>query len=149
MERGNEQQRITCSKLHSFCNVKHFLMGQPWPLFAYFPSIQTNNTIFTTNHYENISCPYSIRCQDSNPRRETFYIHYVYANLNQAFLPPAKVIHSSSDCRRSKIVRSIDTKFGELKENFVYQVLLNLNQYFIVATKRKVWANSNKRKSKT
>ena len=41
-------------------------MGQPRPLFVYFRSFQTNNTIFTTNQCE--KCPSSIWCWDLNPR---------------------------------------------------------------------------------
>ena len=44
-------------------------MGQPQPLFVYFRSFQTNNTIYTTNHCEKMSkCPSSIWRWDSNPR---------------------------------------------------------------------------------
>ena len=42
-----------------------------WPnaglFFVYFRSFQTNNTIFTTNKCAKMSCPFHIRCQDSNP----------------------------------------------------------------------------------
>ena len=36
--------------------------------FVYFRSFQTNNTIFTTNQCEKMSCPSSIRRRDSNPQ---------------------------------------------------------------------------------
>ena len=40
----------------------------PGLFFVYFRLFQTNNTIFTTNECEKMSCPSSIRRQDSNPR---------------------------------------------------------------------------------
>ena len=43
-------------------------MGQPRPLFRLFSVFSTNNTIFTTNQCEKMSCPSSIRRRDSNPR---------------------------------------------------------------------------------
>ena len=39
-------------------------MANPGLFFVYFPSFQTNNTILSTK----MSCPSSIRRQDSNPR---------------------------------------------------------------------------------
>ena len=41
-------------------------MGQSMPLFVYFLSFQTNNTIFTANQCE--KCPSSIQRRDSNPQ---------------------------------------------------------------------------------
>ena len=41
--------------------------ANPGLFFVYFWSFQTNNTIFTTNQCEKMSCPSSIRRQDSNP----------------------------------------------------------------------------------
>ena len=43
-------------------------MGQSRPLFVYFQSFQTNNTIFTTNQCEKMSCPSSIWHRDLNPQ---------------------------------------------------------------------------------
>ena len=43
-------------------------MGQLWPLFVYFRSFQTINTIFTTNQCERMSSPSSIRRWDLNPQ---------------------------------------------------------------------------------
>ena len=49
-----------------------FLIIKKWSnpglFFIYFRSLQTNITIFTTNQCEKMSCPSSIRRQDSNPR---------------------------------------------------------------------------------
>ena len=39
-----------------------------WANLGLFRSFQTNNTIFTTNQCEKMSCPSWIRRQDSNPR---------------------------------------------------------------------------------
>ena len=49
-------------------SVLFLKMGQPQPFFVYFWSFQSNNTILTTNQFEKMSCPSSIRCQDSNPQ---------------------------------------------------------------------------------
>ena len=47
----------------------YFFKKGPIPAsFIYFRSFQANSTIFTTNQCENMSCPSSIRCRDSNPR---------------------------------------------------------------------------------
>ena len=48
---------------HSF-----FEWAKPDLFFVYIWSFQTINTIFTTNQCEEMSCPSSILCQDSNPR---------------------------------------------------------------------------------
>ena len=42
--------------------------ANPGLFFNSFWPFQTNNTIFTTNQREKMSCPSSILCQDSNPR---------------------------------------------------------------------------------
>ena len=43
-------------------------MGQPWPLFlSYLRSFQSNDTIFTANQCEKMSCPSSIQLEDLNP----------------------------------------------------------------------------------
>ena len=42
--------------------------ANPGLFFVYFWSFQTNNTIFTANQCEKMSCPSSILCRDSNPQ---------------------------------------------------------------------------------
>ena len=49
------------------CQVFSLKMAQPQPLFVYFRSFQTNNTIFIINQREKMSCPSSIQRQDLNP----------------------------------------------------------------------------------
>ena len=41
--------------------------ANPGLFFIFLQSLQKNNTIFTTNHCEKMSCPSSIQCRDSNP----------------------------------------------------------------------------------
>ena len=52
---------------HSLIVFYFFKWANPFPYFVSFLSFQTNNTIFTSNQCEKITCPSSIRHQDSNP----------------------------------------------------------------------------------
>ena len=49
-------------------HVYFFKWANPGLFIVYFWSFQTNNTIFTTNQCIKMSCPSSIRHQDSNPQ---------------------------------------------------------------------------------
>ena len=64
-------------------------MGQPRPLFVYCRSFQTNNSIFTTNECEKMSCPSSIRRRDSNPRP---FEYESYLIATRRGLPPTLII---------------------------------------------------------
>ena len=67
---------IMCTKLLIYSNSdnKDYFgifkkkWANPGLFFIYFRSSQTNNTLFTTNQCENISCISSIWCRDSNPQ---------------------------------------------------------------------------------
>ena len=67
---GRSQLISWCHKLDR--TVTHTVFLKKWAnpglFFIYFRSFQTNNTIFTANQCEKMSCPSSIRCQDSNPQ---------------------------------------------------------------------------------
>ena len=43
-------------------------MGQPRPLFRLFSVFSNKQYNFFTNQWEKMSCPFSILCQDLNPR---------------------------------------------------------------------------------
>ena len=55
---------------HSLLRTESFFkkMGQPRPLFHFFQSFQSNNTILSTHQCGKMSCPYSISYRESNPR---------------------------------------------------------------------------------
>ena len=46
--------------------------ANPGLFFVYFQSLQTNNTILTTNQCEKMLCPSSMRHWDSNPRTSEY-----------------------------------------------------------------------------
>ena len=49
----------------------YFLNGPPRPLFDYFRSFQTNQNNLYNNSMWKMSCPSSLRHQDSNPQHES------------------------------------------------------------------------------